>query len=171
MRENDKFINSCHYALQIPFELAPLHFLKSWDVLYLYLIDDHPAKEFSYPSALYCVKQLEDLAVCNESIVQLRHRDGFDRKYKCHCSRVSNNYIYSEFHSEHAEGNCQSFSPRAKTFVELKWVSFGIVTENTRIIIKPHGALMPSQRANKIDLEKFSTYDRNTVETYVKNNI
>lgn len=74
-------------------------------MLDLYLVDDNSAKEFSYPSSLYCVKQLEDLAVSSESIVQLRHRDGFDRKYKCYCSRGSNVHIYNEDHSERIEGN------------------------------------------------------------------
>jgi transitional endoplasmic reticulum ATPase len=136
---------------KIQFELAPLHFLKSWDVLYLYLVDDNPAKEFSYPSTLYCVKQLEDLAISNESVVQLRHRDGFDRKYKCYCSRGSGGHIYNDDHSEHVE--------------ELKWESYGLVTENTRIIIKPNGAPLPSQQPHKISLAKFNTYDRNTVES------
>lgn len=136
-------------------------------MLYLYLVDDNPAKEFSYPSTLYCVKQLEDLAISNESVVQLRHRDGFDRKYKCYCSRGSGGHIYNDDHSEHVEGTKQSiccFLSRSNLSVELKWESYGLVTENTRIIIKPNGAPLPSQQPHKISLAKFNTYDRNTVE-------
>ncbi len=51
---------------------------------------------------------------------------------------------------------------------ELKWESYGLITENTKIIIKPYGALLPTQRANKINFDKFKTYDRNTVERYVR---
>lgn len=137
-------------------------------MLYLYLVDDNPAKEFSYPSSLYCVKQLEDLAISNESVVQLRHRDGFDRKYKCYCSRKPNSNIYNDDHSEHLEGNKpdQICINSSNASAELKWESYGLVTETTRIVIKPNGAPLPSQQAHKISLDKFKTYDRNTVERY-----